>query len=474
MKRTKIVATIGPASRAPRVLEAMIRSGMNVARLNMSHGSQADHLRLAAAVRVAARKTGEPVAILADLQGPKIRVGDLPKEGVQLRAGATAVFTTGRAAAKKIPVGYKRLHQDVKKGDRILLDDGLIEVRVQAVRGNDIIARVITGGLLTSHKGMNCPTASLSVSALTPKDRADAKFAVSLGADFIALSFVRRASDVRSLRRVIVAAEKSKKAPRIMIIVKIEKHEALVNFDEILRETDGVMVARGDLAVETPAEEVPLHQKNIIRKCLAAAKPVIVATQMLDSMIRNPRPTRAEVSDAANAVIDHTDAVMLSGESATGKYPVEAVKTLAAVAEKTEASVFDDLALATQRDGVGRPEEAVGETAGILARTTESSAIVASSPTGETARQIARFRAELPVYVATPNERVLRQMNLSWGIRPVLLPSVHPAKRGEIGRRAIAALKKGRKLKRGDKVILISGESGVTGASNTVTLVTVD
>ncbi|OGL72821.1 pyruvate kinase [Candidatus Uhrbacteria bacterium RIFCSPHIGHO2_02_FULL_57_19] len=473
MKRTKIVATIGPASKDSKVLEAMIRSGMNVARLNMSHGTQADHRKLFAAVRGAARKLGEPVAILADLQGPKIRVGDLPKEGVQLKNGAIATFTTGAAGAGKIPVGYKRLHRDVKKGDRILLDDGLLEVEVREVRGRDIATKIITGGLLTSHKGMNCPTASLSVSALTPKDKADAKFAVSLGVDFIALSFVRRASDVRALRKIITAAEKSKKGPPIMIIVKIEKHEALRNFNEILRETDAVMVARGDLAVETPAAEVPLHQKTIIGKCLAAAKPAIVATQMLDSMTRNPRPTRAEVSDVANAVIDHTDAVMLSGESATGKFPVEAVRTLASVAEKTESSVFDDLAVTVSRGDSNDTEEIVGETAGLLARTTKATAIVAASLTGETARQISRFRPELPVYVAASEERVLRQMNLSWGIRPFLLPLIRPAKRGEIGERALLVLRKIRKIKKGDRVILISGEPGVPGGTNTVSMVTI-
>ncbi|MEK9152037.1 MAG: pyruvate kinase, partial [Patescibacteria group bacterium] len=254
------------------------------------------------------------------LQGPKIRVGDLPKDGVDLKPGAIAVFSTDpKAALPKIPMSYGHLHKDVHKGDRILLDDGLLEVEVKNIKGRDIACEVIIGGKLTSHKGFNVPTASLSVSAITEKDKEDLKFGIAQDVDWVALSFVRHAKEIDDLRKLISRYEKDlkkKTANPIRIIAKIEKHEALKNIDSIIKAVDGIMVARGDLGIETPAEEVPMAQKMLIKKCLAAAKPVIVATQMLDSMIRNPRPTRAEVSDVANAVIDHADAVMLSGESA--------------------------------------------------------------------------------------------------------------------------------------------------------------
>ncbi|TAL19954.1 pyruvate kinase [Patescibacteria group bacterium] len=470
MKRTKIVCTIGPATAKPAVMEKLVRAGMNVARLNMSHGSLAAHAKLIRNLRLAAEKTGEPLALLLDLQGPKIRVGDLPKQGLKLRAGEEVVFTTLAAAKGKILVTHKTLHKDVKKGDQILLDDGLLEVKVESVRGKDIKAKVIVGGVLASHKGMNFPGATLSVSALSAKDRRDVRFGVKQGVDFVALSFVRSARDIHLLRRLLSKGARAKISP-IMIIAKIEKHEALKNFDEILRAADGVMVARGDLGVETPAAEVPLRQKTMIQKCLAAGKPVIVATQMLDSMIRNPRPTRAEVSDVANAIIDHADAVMLSGETATGSYPVDAVMTQATIAREVEASIFDDLHFHAEEGALLEPEEAIGESAGLLARVTAAKAIVGSSLSGETARQIARFRPEIPVYIATPGERVMRQMNLSWGVRPFLIKQAKNLV--SLKKSIYSALLQAKALKRGDRVIYISGAPGKEGESNQVTLETV-
>lgn len=470
MKRTKIVCTIGPASAKPAILERMVRSGMNVARLNFSHGTHAEHLKLFRTINAVAKRTGQPIMVLGDLQGPKIRVGVLPPEGVQLKAGGTAVFTTGAGGVGKIPVSHKKLHHDLKAGDRILLDDGLMEVQVTSVRGRDIATKVLVSGVLTSHKGMNVPTASLSVSAISEKDKEDLEFAVRIGVDAIALSFVRTARDIRTLRRLIAAAERARRGPKrppILIVSKIEKHEALVNFDAILEETDGVMVARGDLAVETPAAEVPIIQKTIIRKCLAAAKPVIVATQMLDSMIRNPRPTRAEISDVANAIIDHTDAIMLSGESATGKYPVESVTTMSTVAMETERSIFDDLKNGTARHENVSTEEALSEAAKILASNVDAKGILVASLSGGTARLVSRHRPELPIFVATDSERVLRQLNLSWGVVPFLLPRCRTVE--ELVERSVGYLKRRKEVVKGQKLIIVAGEPvGVSGGVNLV------
>ncbi len=455
-KRTKIVCTLGPSSHDAATVEAMARAGMNVARLNFSHGTYEDHGKLVALIRALAKKTGEPIAILQDLQGPKIRVGELPKAGVELVKDSTVIFSTDpAAAAPKIPVSYEKLHEDVRAGDRILLDDGLLEVAVTAVAGRDISCRVVVGGTLTSHKGFNLPTVTLTIPAITAKDREDAKFGVANGVDWIALSFVRGARDIEELRGIIASAGKGE-VPKI--IAKIEKHEALANIDEIIEAADGIMVARGDLGIETPAEDVPLAQKTIIRKCLAAAKPVIVATQMLDSMIRNPRPTRAEVSDVANAVIDHTDAVMLSGESASGKYPVEAVETMARIVIETEASSFDDMPPPERPHGVETGAKAIAVIAAILAVDVGAKAIVTASATGEGARLVSRCRAELPIYAATPSERVRNQLALSWSVAPRAIAKRKSAE--ELLEGCIKLLKKEKLLAKGDRIVAVAGESG--------------
>ncbi|MBI4592049.1 pyruvate kinase [Candidatus Uhrbacteria bacterium] len=343
-KRTRIVCTVGPASEKPTTLEKMMRAGMDVARLNFSHATQKDHARLIRSIRAAARKTKKHVPIIGDLQGPKIRLGELPATGVDVGAGTSIVLTTAtsRYRAGKIPVTYKSLHRDVKKGDRILIDDGIFEFIVTNVSGREIHARVVNGGLVTSHKGMNFPDSTLKVSAITPKDKEDALFGISQGVEWIALSFVTSALPVLALKRLI-KRHSLKGKPIARVMVKIEKHEAVKRFDEILAVADGIMIARGDLGVEIPAEEVPVRQKELIALCRKSGKPVVVATQMLDSMIRNLRPTRAEVSDVANAVFDCTGAVMLSGESATGKYPLQAVKMMAKIIKEAEASCYDDL-----------------------------------------------------------------------------------------------------------------------------------
>jgi len=338
MKRTKIVCTIGPASDRKAILKRMINSGMNVARLNFSHNVLSYHAKLIKTLRALAKETKNPIAIIQDLQGPRIRLGDLPAKGLVVKKGQEVVLTTSKSHQNKIPVTYEKMHLDIEPKDRILIADGLMELVAEKIAGRDILCRVVIGGTLFSHKGINLPDTNVSVPSLTDKDKTDLLFGVKQNVDFVAMSFVRTAKDVYDLKYLIQKYAKKlklKTAP-IRVVVKIERKEAIENIDEIIEATDAVMVARGDLGIELPAEDVPLMQKMIIDKCLQAAKPVIVATQMLDSMIHSPRPTRAEVSDVANAVIDHTDAVMLSGETASGDFPVETVDTMRKIIEKAE------------------------------------------------------------------------------------------------------------------------------------------
>lgn len=473
-KRTKIVCTIGPASKDVKILTKMVKAGMNVARLNFSHGTHANHRKLIKNIRSVAKKLNQPIAIMQDLQGPKIRVGELPQAGIMLRKGSKIILTTAvdryNSRDKKIPITYGLLHKDVQVGHILLLDDGLLELKVLKTEDKDIICEVVVGGKLTAHKGINLPETTLTVPAITKKDEKDVEFGIKMGVDLVALSFVKNAKEVYDLRYLIRQYEKKlgiKDQPPIKIIVKVEKHEAIKNLDEIIEATDGIMVARGDLGIETPAEDVPLLQKSIIDKCLAAAKPVIVATQMLDSMIRNPRPTRAEVSDVANAVIDHTDAVMLSGESATGKYPVETVETMAKIITETEASHYDDLVGDKIKKKFSTVDEAVSNVATILANTMEVKLILAASLSGDTARLVSRYRAELPVLVAVNNERVRRQLNLSWGVIPFIIPQCRGLE--EFIDRSVGYLKKNKYIKKGDRIIIVAGEPvGVTGNTNLV------
>ncbi len=473
-KRTKIVCTIGPASDKPETLEKMVAAGMNVARLNFSHGTHEYHAGLVKTIRELAEKSGEPIAVLQDLQGPKIRVGELPKEGVMLTKDELVTFTTDpKAGLPKISVTYDKLHEDVKAGDVILLDDGLIDVRVVKVEGRDIVCKVANGGPLTSHKGFNLPTATLSIPAITEKDKEDVRFGVAQHVDWIALSFVRNAKEIYDLRYMIkdieaeMGGDHAYESP-IRIVAKIEKHEALKNIDEIIEAVDGIMVARGDLGIETPAEDVPLWQKRLIDKCLHAAKPVIVATQMLDSMIRNPRPTRAEVSDIANAVIDHTDAIMLSGETASGKFPVEAVATMAKVVMETEESKYDDLK--TQHENCiacQTIEVSVSEAATVLAKDVGAKLVLVASMSGDTGRIVSRYRPERPILVATDSARVRHQLNLSWGVVPFILPRCRTVE--ELVDRSVGYLKKEQLVQIGDKIIVIAGEP--VGSSGGVNLV---
>jgi pyruvate kinase len=471
LKRTKLVCTIGPASGSPEMFEELVKAGLNVARLNFSHGKHEAHAGMIAMIRSVSEKLGEPVAILQDLQGPKVRCGDLPEEGIQLEPGATVVFTTEDAPAlPKIGLTHKGMHTDVKAGDRLLIDDGLLDVLVKSVEGRDIVCEVVTGGKLTSHKGINLPTATLSIPAITEKDKEDLRFGVEQRVDFVALSFVREAREIRELRELIKAREAElgeawQQMPPIRIVAKIEKHEAIRNIDEIIAEVDAIMIARGDLGIETPPEHVPVVQKTIIAKCLAAAKPVIVATQMMDSMIRNPRPTRAEVSDVANAVMDHTDAIMLSGESATGKYPLETVQMMTKIAADTERSLWDDLASEASAKHDFNTAEAVTETAVVLARDVGAKAILVASSTGNAGRLTSRYRPELPIFVGVHHERVMRQMSLSWGVRPFVLPEV--ASNDALIEAGMRTVRMSGLVRTGDRIVVVTGAViGKTGGTN--------
>jgi len=468
-KRTKIVCTLGPSSESLENIKKMVEAGMNVARLNFSHGTHENHKILIDNIREVERQTGEPVAIIQDLRGPRIRVGLLPEKGITLEAGKTIAFDT---AVKKysngvIPLDYD-LHKYVKKGERILLDDGLIEVSVSNVENTRIEIDVVIGGLLTSHKGVNAPDSDLKLSALVEKDKEDVRFGVEQEVDFIALSFVSNAKDILDLRYLIKEYEKEidlKRGHPIKIIAKIERREAVKNIEEILEVVDGIMVARGDLGIEIPAQEVPLTQKKLINMAMDKEKPVIVATQMLESMRVNPRPTRAEVSDIANAVIDHTDAVMLSGETATGKYPIESVQIMSDIIKETEESVYDNLPMKEPAENKHKVDDIIGELSRLLAERVEAKIILAASISGDTGRLLSRYRPELPIMIGTPAKRVLRQLNLSWGVGSFLLEPCNSIE--ELIERSFVFLKKKEIITEGDKVIVVAGEPiGAAGHIN--------
>ncbi len=430
MPRTKIICTIGPASQQPEIVRGLIRAGMNVARINFSHGDQETHARTIAGVRETAAQERCQVAVMADLPGPKFRVGEIPGDGMTLHKGETVTLTAfshpnhnelndANDAQQVIPVPHPDLLRDLQPGQTVLLDDGSIELVVQQAGEGTLICRVANEGHLSSHKGINVPGAVLRFSALTARDRELALFAIGQGVDFFALSFVRRPADVRELRQFL-----RKRGADTPIIAKIEKPEALSVFDEILAEADGVMVARGDLGVETPAEEVPFHQKRIIRACNQAGKPVITATQMLQTMIEHPHPTRAEASDVANAILDGTDAVMLSGETAVGRYPVEAALTMARICANAEVHLPHGRLLYGEMKKKDVPKtitEAISCAAVEIAGEVEARAIITATMSGQTARMVARHRPRVPIVAVTPSERTLYSLSLVWGVKPVLV-----------------------------------------------------
>ncbi len=420
MKLTKIVCTIGPASEKLPMLKKMIKAGMNVARLNFSHGTYANHAKLIKNVRAAAKANNQPVAVLQDLQGPRIRIGEVSDAGVKLEKGEDVVLVPqsmyrSKAHTKMLPNHFARMAQDVKPGLHILIADGLIDLKIVKIAGPEIRCTVAVGGLVKSHKGINVPGAALKVASITEKDKADIAFGVSHGVDYIALSFVKDESDILHLRRILKThAKKHPHASRIGIIAKIERPEAVENFSGILSAVDGIMVARGDLGIEVPAQRVPIIQKELIAKCMAAAKPVIVATQMLESMISSRRPTRAEVSDVANAVIDHADAVMLSGESAGGQYPLEAVEIMAKTIRETEKSKFDDYECTHAAREKSVPEMLSHATCDILK--TKRIKLILAEAHPLAIRAIASHRPEVRIVGFSHDASTRAQLNLAHGV----------------------------------------------------------
>jgi pyruvate kinase len=412
LRKTKIISTLGPASSSPEMIKRLMDAGADVFRLNFSHGSHGEKARLIETIRRLSPQRGNSIGILADLQGPKIRTGRMENGAIQLTKGERLDITTDDILGRNglISTIYRALPRDVKQGSRILLDDGMIELKVLSVSGNRVSCTVVEGGVLKDLKGINLPGVDVSAPSLSEKDRADLDFCLGMGVDFIALSFVRKAADVESLKRII-----SERGMTIPVIAKIEKPEALRNFKSILAATDAVMVARGDLGVELSAERVPLIQKKIIRACNVAGKPVITATQMLESMILHARPTRAETSDVANAILDGTDAVMLSGETASGAYPVEAVQTMAKVALDVERSELWQLPPRKPLHS-NNISEAMAEAACHAASTLKAKALAVFTQSGNTAALIAKFRPRLPIIAFTPFPEIQRRLSLSWGV----------------------------------------------------------
>jgi len=419
---TKIVCTIGPASESVGTLAGMIGAGMDVARLNFSHGNHEEHLKVIQNVREASKKAGEAITILQDLSGPKIRTGVVQDGSVELRAGSEFTFTIEDIVGdgRRVSTTYHALPQDVKPGDTILVDDGKIKMTVKSTDKKSVVCEVLNDGILHDKKGMNLPGVKISAASLTAKDHDDLKFGLANDVDYVALSFVRTADDIRHLREAII--RDGKKGIRVPIIAKIEKPEAVENIDSIIKESDVIMVARGDLGVELPPEEVPLVQKMIVRKCNEAGKPVIIATQMLESMIENPRPTRAEANDVANAVLDGTDAVMLSAETSVGQYPLEAVSTMDRIIRRAETARKDRLD--DTEDGIDYDDvfDAIARAAAVLAKQMDASAIVPLTHSGSTAQRISKYRPTAPILAVTGRDRILRRLNLVWGVRGLIIP----------------------------------------------------
>lgn len=463
MNKTKIVCTIGPASDSREVLGRMMDAGMNVARLNFSHGTREAHADKIALIREVAREKGVAVAILQDLAGPKIRTGAFACGSIELKPGADFILTARDVPGNEAEVGltYRELPQDVKAGDMLLLADGALELRVEKVAGPDIHCRVILGGRLGSHKGINLPSRSIRAPILTQKDHADLAFGLAQGVDYVALSFVRSAADIEVARAFM-------RAQGILrpLIAKIEKHEALAELDGIVDAVDAVMVARGDLGVDIPPEKVPTAQRQIIEKANFAGKPVITATQMLKSMMEAPRPTRAEVTDITNAVLEGTDAVMLSEESAMGQYPVEAVATMARIAAEAEKWFRRDAWWQRLQQVPPVDEsEAIARAAGSLAETIGAQALVIATQTGGTARLAAKMRPRQPIIAGTMDPDVFRRLALVRGVRPVMIPPVEQLTR--LFAELHGAAKATGIVRPGDAVVVIAGYPlGKAGASN--------
>ncbi|HEX7878718.1 MAG TPA: pyruvate kinase [Candidatus Eisenbacteria bacterium] len=465
MRRAKIVATLGPATREPKMIRRLIEAGMNVCRLNFSHGTHDEHQRTVESIHREARRLGATVAILQDLQGPKIRTGLMAAGEVLLKPGAPFVLTTRRVpgSAAIVSTTFEDLPREVTRGDQLLLADGLIQLEVAHVETTDVHTRVVDGGMLGSNKGINIPGRKLSVAALTPKDREDLKLGVRLGVDWMALSFVRSADDVRLLRSML----KRLKAPDLPVVAKLEKPQAIANLIEILGESDAVMVARGDLAVETSPEQVPVLQKRVIREARRRGVPVITATQMLESMIEHPRPTRAEASDVANAIYDGTDAVMLSAETAVGKYPVETVELMGRIIENVENELASNPRREAESASWWRKSvaDAICEAAANAAEGLGAPVVAVFTETGNTARRVAQYRPGARLIAFSSSDRIRRRMALLWGVESRPAPAVSTTDR--MVEWVAGALRKEGAIHPGDRIVVTAGTPvGQAGSTN--------
>ncbi len=459
MKNTKIVATIGPASDDPVILEKLVHAGANVFRLNFSHGNHQEHGLRIQRIQALRKRMQIPLGIILDTKGPEIRLGNFSKGSICLAEGQAFVLTTRDEDGDEnhVSISYKELIYDVKPGARILIDDGLISLVVVRVENEDIHCTVLNGGELSNHKGVNVPGIDVKLPFISDKDVEDILFGIKMGVDFIAASFVRKSEDILAIRRLL----HENGGDGIQIISKIESRQAVLNIDEIVRVSDAVMVARGDMGVEMPMEEVPVIQKELIRICKELGRPVIVATQMMDSMIRNPRPTRAEVNDVANAVYDQCDCVMLSGESASGAYPVEAVQTMATICKAIEATV--------PINAHTKPGDSVADTVAFAccqcAENLQAKAILTVTSSGHTARMVAKYRPQATIIATTPYEKVFHRLSLVWGVYPII--SEEAASTDDIIEGAIATALASKRVKDGDVIILTAGlPAGIPGSTN--------
>ncbi|OGW70154.1 MAG: pyruvate kinase [Omnitrophica bacterium GWA2_50_21] len=456
MTRTKIICTIGPASHTKTIIKRLIQSGMNAARINFSHGSYKNNLQLIKTIRAEAKSLNTTIPIIQDVQGPRIRLGVLPSEGVEIKKNEVFSLTThGAFALKKnvkyVPIGYAHLPEIMHKGEAILVEDGAIALEVEKIADGAISVKSRANARLYSHKGINIPDTRFTRSVITKKDKEDILFGVSHHVEYIALSFAQSHKDIQKLRAYIKKfLPRGAAAPKI--IAKIERPRAVQNIEKIIKASDAVMVARGDLGIETQAYKVPIIKKYIIDLCLARAKPVIVATQMLDSMIRNSRPTRAEVSDVAAAVIDHADALMLSGETASGAYPVESCRMMRDIIAETEKSPYDDLRYVNLPKKPSL-EEAIAHATRMIVKEANARAVIGIALTGTLSRMLSRFRPEVPILIAVRNEREKREVMLSWGIIPFETYNTIPQ---EITGEIIAFIKKQKLAKKGEKIIILS------------------
>lgn len=466
MRRTKIVCTVGPASEKIEVLREMIRAGMNIARLNVSHGNTQKHRELIRRVKEAARLENTVVGVMLDMKGPELRVGEFENGRIRLDEGKE-VWVTGddvKGTDELIPINYAKFAQEIRQGDILLLDDGLMTLQVQRVEADSACCIVINGGELTDHKGVNLPGVELSLPSLTDADYGDLLMGIEEKVHFIAVSFVRKARDVLDVRMFL----EEQNVHNIQLIAKLETQTGVKNFEEILEAVDAVMVARGDLGVEIPPEEVPLVQKSLIKKCNHNGKPVITATHMLDSMVRNPRPTRAEASDVANAIFDGTDAVMLSGETAIGKFPIQSVETMAKIALRTEKALnFGEILRAKRIDYPRTITDAISHATCTIAMDLGADAILTPTASGSTARRVSRYRPKAPVIALSAVEDTLYHLCLTWGVLPVKVPRAQGT--DEMFNIGVHACLEKDLIKKGDLVVLTAGVPvGVQGTTNLI------